>query len=413
MSRACDLLSSMRVLASSVRLTAAIASILAGCMAHAEGGDDLKFRATLGFLHDDNLFRLPSSANTAALVGRASGAETVRLESVGLDYDKAYSLQRVRLNVDLARFNYQNFSYLSYTARNYQASWLWSYTPHLHGTVSTSRNETLNSFTDFRGFNVRNTQTNLSTRADATYELDARWRIFAGAVQTSRRNEEVVVQDSDSRGLGVDAGVRYVLPTGSSLSYSLRQTTGKYLHRQLSAAALLDTDFEQTDSGIQATWVISPDTSADVQFGLRSRRHPNFPQRDFSGVTGAANLRWNASAQTAWTFGWSRDIGSYQTQADNAAITQRISFGPEWQIGPKTSLRARVTHAVRDYAGTTGLAPPSQRRDTSNDASVALDWRPFSYVAFSASLQNSRRSSNLPGLGFNAHILNLTAQLIF
>jgi hypothetical protein len=55
----------------------------------------------------------------------------------------------------------------------------------------------------------------------------------------------------------------------------------------------------------------------------------------------------------------------------------------------------------------------AQRRDTTNDASVAFDWEPYRFLLLSASLQNSRRSSTVPGLSFNANVINFSAQLTY
>lgn len=116
---------------------AALACVALG--AHAEGADDFKLRANIGMVHESNLFRLSKGANARALLGRDSPAETVTTSTLGMRYDKAYSLQRVLVDVQYNKYDYQNFNYLSFGALNYRAQWDWSYTPHLHGTVSTSR----------------------------------------------------------------------------------------------------------------------------------------------------------------------------------------------------------------------------------------------------------------------------------
>ncbi len=256
----------------------------------AEGNQDLQFRASAGLAHDSNLFRLPASANAQALIGRASAAETVGITTLGVNYNKAYSLQNVELDVSMVKYDYQNFGYLDFTALNYRGAWRYAFTPHLRGTLSTSRDKTLNSFVDFRGFNVRNERVTTRTRLDGNYELGANWRLLAGLTQSATKNSLQIQSEADSRQTALDGGVRYVLPSGSSAGYTLRTTDGTYTtNRTIPSPGLFDDRFNQTDNELQLTWAISRDTSADFRAAHRNRSYPTYPQRDFGGMMGAAN----------------------------------------------------------------------------------------------------------------------------
>lgn len=184
----------------------------------AEGGADLRFRANTAMVHDSNIFRLSSGANAQALTGRSSAAEAIGIAGIGLNYNKAYSLQRVELDVGLIKYSCRKFSYLNFNAINYNATWRWAYTPQLRGSLATSREQTLNNFVDFQGFNQRNVRADTNTRFDATYELGARWRLSAGLDQSARNNSVQLSQEADYRLAGVQAGVRYVLASASEIA---------------------------------------------------------------------------------------------------------------------------------------------------------------------------------------------------
>ena len=246
-------------------------ALVAGC-ALAEGANDLRFRASTALVHDSNLFRLSSLANVQALLGRSSAAETISVIGFGVNYDKSYSLQRVEFDMGLNKYNYQNFSYLDFTAINYNATWNWAYTPALQGKLTTSRNQTLNNFSDFQGFNQRNVRADTSTRLDATYELDARWRVSAGLGQSARNNSIQTTQESDFRQTSVDAGVRYVLASGSSIGYQLRSSGGTYTtNRAIPSPGFFDNRFSQIDNEILLTWAVNRDSTADFRVGQRNR----------------------------------------------------------------------------------------------------------------------------------------------
>ncbi len=382
--------------------------------AWAEGGQDLQFRASVGLANDSNLFRLPASANAQALIGRSSAAETVRITSLGVNYNKAYSLQRVELDVAVVKYSYQNFSYLDFSALNYRGAWRWSYTPHLRGNLSTSRDQRLNSFIDFRGFNVRNERVTTNTRLDGNYELDANWRLLGGLTQSALKNSLQITSEADYRLTTLDGGVRYVLASGSSAGYTLRSSDGTYTtNRVIPSPGFFDDRFTQTDNELLATWAISRDTSADFRAGQRSRSYPNYPQRNFGGFTGAANINWTYSPKAGLAAGWAREINAFETTNTNFSQTDRFSVGPVWQVSPKAAVRVQLAHEVRDFGGSPSGLARLQRRDVTRDASVSMDWQPTKYLSLSASLQNAKRSSSLAGFDYSSNAINVSAQFTY
>ena len=380
----------------------------------AEGGNDLRFRANTTVVHDSNIFRLSSGANVQALTGRSSAAETIGIAGIGLNYNKAYSLQRVEVDVGLNKYSYQKFSYLDFNAINYNAAWRWAYTPKLRGTLATSREQTLNNFVDFQGFNQRNVRADTNTRLDATYELDARWRLSAGLDRSARNNSVQITQEADYRLTGAQAGVRYVLASGSAIGYSWQNSTGIYTsNRTIPSPGFFDDRFDQTDNAIVGTWVIGRDSSADFRIGHRNRKYPTYSQRDFDGFTGSATLNWSLSPKSGLRAGWTRELGAFETGNFNFTQTDRFSVGPVWQLSPKATMRAQLAYATRDFRGTPTAVATLSRRDITRDASLSLDWQPFSYLTFGAAVQNARRSSSLAGFDYTSNSVNLSAQFTY
>jgi len=383
-------------------------------LAWAEGADDLTLSASIGLIHDSNLFRLPSNINLLPLLGRSSAAETINTTALGLNYQRSYSLQKVEFDVNVTDYRYRNFGYLSFLATNYRAAWDWSYTPHLYGRLSTKRDQTLNSFTDFRGFNQRNVRKQTQTALDATYELDARWRLKGGLSHNTLENSQSVTGEANSSRSTAEAGVRYVLASGSWAGYRFASADGSYTTlRTLPSAGFYDVGFTQTDSQLLANWAISRSTSAEFMLGQRRLSHPNYPQRDFSGMVSRADLRWNYSGKSALVVGWNRELGVYETNDFNYSQTDRFSIGPVWQVSPKATVQLQLAHAIRDFKGTPFGVATAQRRDTTNDASLSFIWEPYRFMLLSASLQNSRRSSTAPGLDYNSNMVNINAQFSY
>lgn len=402
----------LRVNVASVLQLALQLFLMLGISASAYANDDDGFKLNAGFSqrHDSNLYRLSDRANVLARTGKSSAAETIGITNVGVAFNKSYSLQRVELALDLVNYDYQNFSNLNSTARNFKAAWLWSITPHLHGVLSSKRTEQLNSYADFTNFNQSNLRTNEDTVFNAEYELGARWRLLGGASHTTQTNQQVILAESDYAADNANIGVRYVLPSGNSLSYRLTNTDGSYLNRALSNVSFYDNGFHEANNEVRLNWVIGSKTNAVINAGHVRRTHSNFAQRDYSGINAGAAFNWNLTGKSRLSISWARQLASYQTATSNYSQVDRIVVSPSWQISAKTQLRGTYQFTQRDYLGRPFGGSSDFRKDTTHDTSISLDWQPHRSLTFTAALQNSRRGSNRAGLDFNSNMVTLSAQ---
>jgi exopolysaccharide biosynthesis operon protein EpsL len=332
---------------------------------------------------------------------------------VGLSLNKAYSLQRIELDINLVDYKYQNFDYLSFTARNYNAAWRWALTPRLNGNFTTDRAERLNSFADTQNLNTRNQRTNTNTRLDAVYDLGGSWRALAGVQQSKETNQQNLLAESNYATNSADLGVRYDLSSGSSLAYTRNSAQGQYLDRPLSVTGLFDDEFNQTTDEFRLRWLFSGNNSVSLNASYLNRSHPHFSQRDYSGLAAGVNVNWALTAKTALAASWARDLSSYQTSSTNFMQTDRLTLGPVWQLSPKALISLRYAVAQQDFLGTPTALAATQRSDTTRDTSLAFEWQPYQHITFSASLQNSTRSSNQANLDFDSNIANVSAQISY
>jgi exopolysaccharide biosynthesis operon protein EpsL len=381
--------------------------------AWAQSDGPLQLKMSYTMQSDSNLLRLPAGASVNTLTGKPGAAERIGVTSVGVDLNKAYSLQRLELNLNLTNYRYQNFSYLSYVAHNYNAAWRWSLTPRFHGSLTSDRAETLNSFADYQGFNLRNQRTDISRSLDAEYEFGGPLRVVAGVSRSSRTNLQPLVGEGDSSANAADLGLRYLWASGNVLSYSHKNTNGSYSNRLLPLVAPYDDGFKQLDHDLRLHWVISGQTTADIGLTHINRIHPNYAQSDYSGVNKSINFNWNISGKSALTAGWTRELASYQTGSINYTQTDRFSFGPVWQFSPKTIVRLQLEAARRDYLGTSTAVLARERSDSTRDTSLSLDWRPYRFLSVSAALQNARRSSDQTGFDYDSKLTTLSAHFIY
>lgn len=379
----------------------------------AQSADTLTLKIESALRHDSNLFRLPANTNTEVLLGRSSAAERIDINSLSLSLSTKLSLQKVELSANLTNYRYQNFSYLSFVARNYSAAWHWALTPNLHGNLQRQRQETINNFADYQGFNVQNLRSNNNRRLDATYDMDGIWSLTAGVSQASQTNQQPLSAEGDYRAQSADLGLRYASGSGSSLSYTLRNASGTYLNRLASATDLYDDGFTQIDSEFRLHWAFSGKSTADIYTSQISRTHPHYAQRDYNGRNAGINFNWSLSGKSALTASWARELSSYQTATSNYSQTDRITLGPIWQLSPKAVVRARYEVTQSDYLGSPFGSVTTPRSDSTSGASLSFDWQPFQYLTISTSLENATRRSNLAGLDYESKMATVSAQFSY
>ena len=373
--------------------------------------DTLQFRVGQSVQHDSNIFRLSESANTQALLGRADRSDTIGVTSVGVKLNKSYSLQRFELDASSESYRYKNFSNLNFNAINYAAAWRWSVTPAFHGNLTSEQREYVDNTADIQNTGKLNRRTTRSNLADAEYEVDGTWRAVGGVFERTSVNSQPFTFEGDSKIRGAEAGLRHVSPSGTSVAYRFRNGNGSYTNRL--ASPDIPAAFKDREHEVRLDWVPTGKTTVQALASRFERVHDGFPARDFSGVIGQLNTTWAVTGKTSITAGLARELGSYQASTASYFQGRRLFIAPTWKPTEKTAVRLRYDHAVRDYRGPLPGLPASNRQDTINIASLAVEWQPIRALKLTASVQRDNRSSSQTGFDYKSNAVNLLAQVSF
>lgn len=377
-------------------------------------GDTFSVLTGVSVQHDDNLFRLASDADTRAILGGSTRADTITVSSLALRLDKSLSLQRFELEAGLEDHRYATFDYLDFTAANYSAIWHWSVTPELHGRLSSTHRESLNSFVDYTGYRTRNVRSDETRRFDSTFDTGGAWHLLGSVDQTTRTNSETFNQEDDSRLTSLEVGVRRDFRSGAALAYVAKTGRGEYVNR---AHALVSTQFDnrfdQREDEVSLTWPIDGKLSLDARVAHVERTHEHFSDRDYAGNTGALAVTWRPTAKTSLQAGFRRELSSYQSSNASYISTDRFTLNPLWQITAKTALRGRYDYARRNYRGAITTNAQEGRLDTQQSAAIELEWHALRDLTLSASLQNDRRRSNISGVDYNSTAAGVSARMEF
>lgn len=369
--------------------------------------------ASYSYQTDSNLFRLPASANTKAILGRG-GDEVIGVSTLGLGFKTQQSLQMFEANVSVSNYQYQNFNYLNYTAANYDAKWYWALTPRFTGSLVSSRKETQNSFADaVPGTRRSNLRVDSNTGIEGIYEIDGPWRLIAGASTTKQANQEAVVAGSDYSYTTTDAGVRYVFPSGTTITYLGKLNNGSYYNATVPNTGFFDNTYKQFEQDFRLRWAFSGLSSADIYATRVDRSHANYSTRDYSGWNTGASVYYAATGKVGLWASYRHELGVYATNNSNYTETDRITLSPSWQITPKTALKLQYDAAEIKYLGAPNNATPSQRRDNTQDISLSVNWQPTRQWQLSSGLQTQTRSSNLANLDYDSNMFFLSGQFTY
>ncbi len=359
----------------------------------------LRWHAGGQWQHDDNVLRSSQGAV----------ADHIWVANAGVRFDQTYSLQRVELSADLDAYRYDRSSGLNFNALNYLAAWHWGWGPLWSGRLGSERRQWVDRLGDATGQGlIRRIET--TQLAQAQYRLNPSWRALVGVYDRRQDNTDPRGQEPDSTVRGGELGLRYVLPSDSSVAYRLRQGRGSYAG---AAAQSASGDFTEREHVFDGSWVATGALRMQGQLGHLAREHAQEPGRDYSGWLGRLGAQWQVSGKTSVNAGLLRELATYQTLDASYYEGYRLYVAPQWQAGAKTWLRLRLEQGERQYKGALPGTLASGRQDRLSISSLELQWQPLRTLNLIASVQRDQRRSNIAGADFSARILALSAQINF
>ena len=372
--------------------------------------DTLQFRVGENIVRESNVFRLSDSTNAQTLLGNSNRSDTIAITTLGVKLNKSYSLQRVELDVSAEDHHYSRYSKLNFNALNYLGAFRWSVTPFLYGNITANRRDYVDTFADVQNTGQLNRRSDRLNAAEAEYEVAGPLHIVGGVFDRSSTSSLASTFEGSSRVHGAEAGLRYVVGSGTSLAYRYKNGKGDYPGRPLSDQ--FANSFKDREHEFRFSWEPTGKTTVQARLSQFSRRHDGLSSRDFSGLTGQLDANVAVTGKTSIATGLIRELGSYQTPTTSYFEGNRIFIGPVWKPTEKTAVRLRYDHGVRDFKGTSGFSG-TNRRDTLNIASLALEWQPIRALKLIAFAQQENRKSNDSGFNYKNSSIGISGVFSF
>lgn len=344
--------------------------------------DTLQFNASVNRTYDDNIFRVRNNESS----------DQITTSTAGVTLDKTYSLQRVVVDFSYVDYKYQTNDFLDFDTFNYSAKWLWSLTPSLTGTLSTSKNKTLNGFSDFRSFtqNIRTSEINQFRAEYSPYKV---WTLIGGVTETENKNSQTFNAIAQYQATAVDYGGRYNFASGSTISLLGHKRNGQF-QRPINQQNFFDNGF--TEDEFELDFVLKPTgkSSLSSKIGYLSREYDNFSVRDYGVWLGYLNYDLLLTGKIKATLGLARNVGPFETNYSTYSVTDSINVGINYLYSEKITMMLNGRVAQRDFKQAV-IAGSPKREDDERSLSASIMWRPIQSIGFTfSSIKSTRNASS-------------------
>lgn len=382
------------------------ATLCGACLpAFAQDIPPLTFTAAHTVQTDDNLLRLPDTANS-----NLQRDDRLGISRVGLQFHTEQGMQKMQLDASLVDYRYQTHTELDHLERNYAAAWQWAVTPQVRGNLNASQQERPTNST---ANTAPNRQQQTAYRADAAYTVMGPWQLLAGASHNKLVNQISDTPGQEFSSQSADVGVRYAMASGSQVEASVKRTDGSYLNNTATSTNPMDNKFAQQEATLRLHWALSAASSANAYATALQRSHPVVTPRDYQATNWGGDLQWSLSAKTLMSLGYRRDRAPYPTEVSNFSDTEQVSWGWSWQVNSKNHLRLRQSLAATRYGGSPSGQTPSGQSDAVRDTRLSWDWQPRSQWLVSLALQQIVRDSTLDALDYSSNQISLSGQFSY
>ena len=331
---------------------------------------DISPYATVSVEHNSNVFARPEDEPAFAANGETALGDRILRYLAGVNADFAWSLDRLRLNAEGTKFDYDRFSLLDHEEGKFGGIFDWRLGPVVDGSLDYSQARTMTALADTLSTELE-LQTDKQASATVRILLTPRWRLD---LQPRWHELDTPLQ------LFPDFGLHETSAAGSINYLGIRKLTaglrveyadGSY-HGIVAA-----TRYHQTTEQLTADYAVTGLSSFNGSVGYTQRNSSLINPNDVGAEGGAGGV-----------------VGK------TSALTGELGF--RRQLSVKTKLNLRIFRNVDSY-----VAGANSEIGTGGD--IGVSWDPD--VKFSFSLHYRQEQDVIQGDLATANFVNRTDRL--
>lgn len=396
------------------------AFLLIGCLtpatdANALWGDRLELFVAEAVTNDDNVFRISSQRDPAAVLGSPSKGDTYHTTSFGFNLDVPVSRQRFLGGLTLNNTSYDRFTVLDFDGHDGRAVWKWQIGNELSGQLGYTETLALASLANIQSGVQSSTPNPLKTQrmfVNAAQMLTSRWRLQG---ELSRREQSNgVFQENDIGINGTDLTVSYITPADNQVGVNLRVEDGRFPNGQTVGIDVIDNDYRQQSVAAVLGWTLTGHSRVNARAGWISRSHDQLAERDFTGPIFHAAYDWMATGKLTLSATAQRDVSAAEQVNTSFVLIKGVALRPTLRLTEKIGISGILEYSDREYfidpRLVFGAVPPSEKVRA---AAVTTTYRPLRTVMLEMNWRRESRSSTIAFGDYLAEIVSVSARIGF
>jgi hypothetical protein len=375
--------------------------------------------ATVGVEHNSNVFARPAAEPPFAASGNTRLDDTIERFLVGVDTGFAWGRNRLSLDGQAQRFEYNHFGGLSHYEHTLDGKLDWYPSSIVDGSLEYEDLRRMQSLADTLSDQLELQSDRMAT---ATIRLHAtpRWRIDLQPRWHELDSPLPQYPGFGFREKGGAASVNYLGINKLTAGLKLEYTDGAY--HQIVAA----TRYHQSTASLTADYAVTGFSSFDGQLGYTRRSNSlvdpaNAPPGsngiggvvgDTSAFTGTLGFRRRLSVKTSVNLSVFRQVDSYVAGA-NSEIGTGGDVGVTWDPDVKFSVALHYRQSNQSIRGQLAIANFLNRSDHSHVAEFYVKYYVRRWLTLRPYISRDQRSSNLKEANYTATLVgvDLTARL--
>lgn len=359
--------------------------------------------------YDANFFRLPDGTDPPGDTRRSVVTST---SGVGLNLDKTYGLQRIFINASASRALYSSYGNLDETGSRMDSKYYWSVTPSLTGDVTFDYSRVPTDY-EYIGYQTTpNPRTTRLTRLNVDYKPGAALHPRLSLYESQNSTRDSTFQVESSRSHGVEASLLYGFLSGNEIGIYANRGSGKSLDFTTNVPLQLDTDFTQTQYGVVLVWKATGEMQLNGRIAYLDRSGQRFTARNFDGVIGNLDFRYNLTGKSTLHLKASRNLYASQTTFSSFYQEDLGEIGIDWAATSKLTLSPKFGVRRQDFRGAP-FPVVEALTETTRYSTIQLDWSVLRTVDIALAVSRSTRTSSDPSLQFKDNNASAYARFKF
>jgi exopolysaccharide biosynthesis operon protein EpsL len=394
-----------------------------------DAADPLDFYISEEYLHDDNLFRVPTDlsrvdpaqVDVESLPGRSED-DFINKVSAGLNLRTDASRQVLNLGLRFDDVRYQKNDDLNYHGGNAQLGWDWQLGSRLSGRLIGLYDRTQASFANYLLFD-RDVVESTSYGLEVRYRVGSRFALLGGGARTSGDHSLALRRDQNFDGDTARAGVEYRTPSNNLFGVDFRNTRVEFGNIP-NLPGIVGRDYEEDAPGVLVKYAFTVKTSLEARAGYLQRDYLDPAARDYSGESWSLALRWEPRLTIFFDIKAGHDLRAYSDAETDYFVADTFTIAPTWKPRDKLKLTTAFTWEQQDYIGN-GLVSPlpgidglptvsdPQRQDDVQSVKVSLDYTPRDMLGLGLMYQHIQRDSNRALREYDNSVVGFQLKLTF